>query len=455
MDNKEVKGTNRCPNCGVSDVTYNIEKKKLICNYCHTEFDSQDIEGIKEAKDLNEDVRGSGTQDIHENTNEIVTLKCDGCGAEVVINTSETTNARCHWCRSILSANSQVKNGSIPDVILPFSLTKEEAKKKINEFVNKRKFYANPQFKREFTTNNIIGVYFPYMLVDANCHGVFSGEAGRLIRTYKKIDTDTSTERTVYDIDIYEISREFDISIDDLSIESSMDKLNKKDRSKTTNVINSIMPFDTENCVKFQPNYLIGYNSERRDVNVSDLEKKVESELKDVARHSLNSDLSFYNSGVKWREEQLDIKGKQWLSAYLPVWLYSYRDKKNILHYVAVNGRTGETMGSVPMNRARLTSITALIFLVFLALAYFLNVSKGVSYLLLIAGFLISIIYSSTNNSKYRNRGARHKYESETKRELTNLVKKDKKVRTREGNLTRNIGSNSTTVKGEYVEIKK
>ena len=131
------------------------------------------------------------------------------------------------------------------------------------------------EFREEFTTDNIIGVYFPYMLVDANCHGIFEGEAGHLLRTYKEFDKETGTSTTVYDIDIYEITREFDITIDDLSIESSLDKLDKKSRSKTTNVINSIMPFDTENCVKYKGNYLEGFTSEKRDVNVSEIEDKV------------------------------------------------------------------------------------------------------------------------------------------------------------------------------------
>ena len=42
---------------------------------------------------------------------------------------------------------------------------------------------------------------------------------------------------------------------------------------------------------------------------------------------------------------------------YLPVWLYSYYhvDRgKGMVHYIAVNGRTGETMGSVPVSRGRL-----------------------------------------------------------------------------------------------------
>jgi hypothetical protein len=42
---------------------------------------------------------------------------------------------------------------------------------------------------------------------------------------------------------------------------------------------------------------------------------------------------------------------------YLPVWLYSYQEpggKGSMLHYIAVNGRTGETMGSVPVQQWKL-----------------------------------------------------------------------------------------------------
>lgn len=467
MEDKEVKvidtsnnnGSNRCPNCGVSDVTYDINKKKLICNYCHTEFEPQEVEGIeKEAKNLNEEVRGSGTHDINANASDIITIKCDGCGAEIVINTKESINARCHWCRSILSINSQVENGIVPDMILPFSLSKEEAKKKIEEFVNKRKFFGNPQFKYEFTTDNIIGVYFPYMLVDANCRGSFRGQGGHLANTYTKptySENGNKTE-TVYDIDIYNVEREFDLAVDDLSIESSLDKLDKNNKNKTTNVINSIMPFDTENCTKYQANYLVGYNSERRDVNVSTLERKVEQEVRDIARFSLNNDLSFYDCGVRWDEENLVFNGKQWVSAYLPVWLYSYQDKRKVLHYVAVNGRTGETMGSVPMNKIRLTGLSLLIMLLFIIIPIIGNVDQGMFVLSLISGFLISTVFYSAKRSKYRNKEARHKYEKETKRELTNIKRTDKKVRTKVSSSIKNIsGKNNEVIKGERIEVVK
>ncbi len=67
-------------------------------------------------------------------------------------------------------------------------------------------------------------------------------------------------------------------------------------------------------------------------------------------------DLSSYNRGVRWESEQVSIKGSRWVALLLPVWLYGFvetRGSRQITHYIAVNGRTGATMGSVPINRKK------------------------------------------------------------------------------------------------------
>ena len=59
----------------------------------------------------------------------------------------------------------------------------------------------------------------------------------------------------------------------------------------------------------------------------------------------------------RWEQEGLDVHGTRWVAMYLPVWLYSYHQPgKNggLLHYIAVNGRTGETMGSIPVQQWKL-----------------------------------------------------------------------------------------------------
>ena len=457
-DNGGKHGENRCPQCGASDVTYNTKKKKLICNYCYTEFEAEEVEGIeKEAKNLEGETRGSGTKDISNNANDVITLKCGGCGAEVVINTAEATNARCHWCRSILSINSQIDNGAIPDVVLPFQLEKKDAQAKIQKFVDERQFFANPTFKKEFNINNIMGVYFPYMLVDANCHGTFKGKGEHEVDEYK-VKVKDDKEETRYDADLYRIERDFDIAIDDLSIESSLDKLDKHNKSKTTNVINAIMPFDTENCVKYKANYLAGYTSEKRDVNISNIEPKVDKELQDIARIALNKEIEFYDRGVKWEEENFKIKGKQWVSTYLPVWLYSYQDQKKVLHYVAVNGRTGETMGSIPMNKSKLITTSIMIDLVLFLILFLLSLFTdfdGGPILYFIFAFA-GLIFYGIKGSKYRNSGARHNYEKETKNEITNVKKKDELIEHRtELEYSTMAGANNRKIEGESISIQK
>ena len=451
----------RCPDCGASDVTLDIKKGLLKCNYCGKEFSTKEIaEKDKEAKDVVGVKKGSGTKDI-TSSDDIITLKCSGCGAEVVINTNENTNARCHWCRSILSINSQIDNGAIPDEVLPFKLEKKEAQEKIQQYVEKRKFYANKLFLKEFKTDNIMGVYFPYLIIDCNGHGHFSGEAGHIKREYTivtgKDSNGNDKKETVYDIDVYNIDRDFDIAIDDLTIESSKDKLDKKNKFKTTNIINSIMPYDTENCVKFESNFLEGFTSEKRDINISDIEEKMDQSLLDITRFTLNKDLKFYNSGINWKQEKLDIKGKQIVSAYLPVWLYSYQDKKSVLHYVAVNGRTGETMGSVPMNKGKIFFISFIIDLVLLGIVLGLYYLINASAILILLLFLLAgPIYYGTTVSSYRNKGARHKYEIETKSNLTNIKRKDDQTYSLyEQSFSQISGVNNDRIIGEYTNTKE
>ena len=163
-------------------------------------------------------------------------------------------------------------------------------------------------------------------------------------------------EKTYYDADLYDVEREFDLTIEGLTVESSEDKLNVAAKDKTTNIINSIMPFDTENCVKWDANYIKGYTSERRDTNVTQLKDLVRNNPRTSQGSQPIRPLEYYDRGVRWDTEKLEVKGQQWKSAYLPIWLYSYqqkKDDKSLLHYVAVNARTKETMGSVPIPYAQ------------------------------------------------------------------------------------------------------
>ncbi len=439
-------GQNKCPKCGATDISLNVSNGKLRCNFCRYEFEPEKLGNMQQdISQLQGQVMGSGAANIDADTKDIVALKCSSCGAEVVIDTASSTQARCHWCRNTLSLNQQIPNGSIPDVVLPFGISKDEAKTEIEKFVGKRKFFAHPKFRREFTTENIMGVYLPYMLVDANAHVNLVGNGEHLKRTYSRGNDDN--RETYYDADLYHVEREFDLVIQGLTIESSADKLNNSSSKATNNVINAIMPFDLENCVKFNANYLKGYTSEKRDTNVDDLRSLVDKESKDIAKFAANDTIKEYDRGVAWSSEQLDVKGQQWKAAYLPVWLYSYlqvNGQKKVLHYVAVNARTKETMGSVPIHMPKLLGISFLVEI--LGVLAMLFVDFDYSWAFLLAGF----IYFFLMFARYRNSSARHKYETETKTNMTNLRKVDKFIKTETGLTSSRIsGANNNTISGQ------
>jgi len=442
-------GQNKCPKCGATEISLNVNNGMLRCNFCRHEFAPEKVVGMEtDISQLEGMVMGSGAQDIIAGTDEVLTFKCSSCAAEVVIDTAQATQARCHWCRNTLSINQQIPNGAVPDVVLPFSIKKEVAKAEIEKFVSKRTFFAHPAFKKEFTADNVMGVYLPYMVVDVNAHADLTGQGEHEVRRYTR--GTGKDKQTFYDADLYDIEREFDVVVEGLTVESSADKLDNKTGNKTNNIINSIMPFDTENSVKWNANYLKGYTSEKRDTNVEQLKGRVNAQTQDIARHKANDTLKNYDRGVRWSREDLKVKGEQWKAAYLPVWLYSYHQKnKNLLHYVAVNARTKETMGSVPIHQPKLLGVSAIVevigFILWLITMPFFAKDSDYSWLFLTLGF----VYYGIMYMRYRNKGARHFHEKETKAIISNLRKRDDFVTKRTGLKKKNMeGANNTSVRG-------
>ena len=453
----DKNGMNRCPKCGATDVALDVSSGKLKCNFCRTLFDDQSINANGGVESLAGEIVGEGATNIIPDENTILTLKCPACGAEVVINTDEVTSARCHWCRHVLSINEKMPNGAVPDLVLPFKLKKEEAEAKIHGFVEKRQFFAHPKFKQEFQTDNILGAYLPYMVVDVNAHASMSGEAEHLVRSYTV--GSGNSRRTLYDADAYDVSRDFDLLVDDLTVEASSDKLNQDLKTNTNNVINAIMPFDTENCVGWNPAYLRGFTSEKRDANIDLLKPVMTAQVGDVARYRVKESMTFYNRGAKWTNEKVDIKGTSWKAAYLPVWLYSYyQEDKKLLHYVAVNARTGETMGSVPINKTKLMIISSIIETIGIFLGYWwiricltgdIDADDDNPWWLGLAGLTPGFIFYWIKMSKYRNMDKRHKHEADTKSEVKNMKQSDNLRERRKGlSNSRIAGQNDSVVKG-------
>jgi len=443
-------GQNKCERCGSTEISLNVDTGKLRCHWCRHEQEPPKFEEPKiDITQLQGQIVGSGASDAVFDENDAITLKCTSCASEVIIDTSESTQARCHWCRHTLSLNNQVPNGAVPDKVLPFATKKDAARTEIEKFVNSRQFFAHPRFKAEFTTENIMGVYMPHMVVDANVKAKFNGEGEILLRTWTESRTVGSgnnrrTETTrYYDADRYAVSRDFDMTVEGLTIESSAEKLQQRDSGRTNNVINAIKPFDLEKSMRWDSNFMTGYTAQKRDTNVADLRGLVEVKITDVARHQIRDTITSYDRGVCWKSEQLNVIGKQWKAAYFPIWLYSYQQANKKIHYVAVNGQSLKTMGSVPINHSKLLIFSLIVGVIAAFLLALIEIEVG------IAGFFIGTAgFYWLTYSKYRNQGARHTHENSTKAAVRNMIPADGRIRKIRRTTSAGMpGDNSTAVK--------
>lgn len=353
-------GLNRCPKCASTDIRHKVGSDLLVCAFCRHQWQAERVEeqfGFGEGLDrLEGTIIASGARDIAADEAVVRSFKCTGCGAEVTINTQSAMTARCHWCRHVFGVNEQVPNGAVPDAVLPFHIGKDDAVARIRQFVDKRRLFALKAFKEQFTPENVSAVYLPYMIVDGRVSAEVAGQGEIETRRYTR--GSGKNRKTYYDADVYDVKRRVDFTVDDLPLESSAERGNLDSGANTNNIINTILPFDTKNAVKWHASYLANCTSEKRDRDVDHLMPRLEDQLLSIARSQVESSVSRFDRGVRWEREGLDVHGTRWVSMYLPVWLYSFHQKgrgnRGMLHYIAVNGRTGETMGSIPVQQWKL-----------------------------------------------------------------------------------------------------
>ena len=450
----------RCPNCGASDLALNTELGKIQCRHCKGIFDGKLADDRSGADDL-----------IDEEI--LVTFRCSSCGAEVTLNTEDTLSAQCHWCRHIFSLNEKILNGAVPDMVLPFSVKREEAIKKISaRILSMPNDYYDADFMAQFDAeNDVHGVYFPFFVMDEKAHMTFKGVGQRSIwGSMKGLSDKTLVQQA-------EIERDFDFLVDDLTIESSSKRLKQDSLINTNSVINAIQPFDVENAMDWDANYVRGFNCERRDTNVKDIDDVADLRVRDIARLQLRETISYYNRGVRWTEENVEVKDRKWKTAYLPVWLYSYKNEQTgRIYYMAVNGRTGEMSGVMPLRDKKLVRekvdtsapIGAIAFGIAFTLFYALLLMMlgkviwlspftlmGLMGLILIVSGTVAL-RRVLKGAGYKDVGAenigiRHGYEQETNSEISNLKKRDFNEHEEQVDAGDSIeGRNDSTVYGTY-----
>ncbi|WP_164918773.1 hypothetical protein [Actinomyces oricola] len=268
-------------------------------------------------------------------------LECNSCGAEIVgDNTLLAT--RCGFCGNTFVAASRLKATQAPQFLIPFSVDKPTM---IAGFKNaaKGRFLLPRAFQDEHTLTEATGAYVPYWFHDGTAAGTvrFRGE---------KVEHWSDSDYDYTETEVYDVLRQGSIKFQGIPV-CGTTKLNPA-RAE------GVEPFNLSASTGFATAYLSGYAASSYDIEASKTVARAGTRARASLSHMLKETVTGYSS-VATESSDIHTNHTAVWYALLPVWLI-------VIHYAgkdypfAVNGQTGEIVGSFPISKAKLSILYGL-----------------------------------------------------------------------------------------------
>ena len=266
--------TYKCPNCD-GGLVFDPESGTYACEYCLSKFTQEELfaeeESAKEASadETVEDVQEepeTESGEREEQQQSAVMYHCPSCGAEII--TDETTAATfCFYCHNPIVLSGRLEGEYLPDGVIPFKITKDEAIEKFHEWIQKKKFIPTGFYSKR-QIEKMSGVYFPYWIYGCDTIGSILGTA-RDVRVWRVGDIEYTETKT---FDIHRVGT------------VTFKHLPKTALQKAQNaMLKGIFPYEFGAMEKFHMGYLSGFQAEKRDIEKDSLADEVHKEVKDYA----------------------------------------------------------------------------------------------------------------------------------------------------------------------------
>ncbi len=365
MSNTEDVVVYKCPGCG-GGINFDSASQLMKCPYCEQTFEVADVKAYNESIEDNKPDRfdweeydektGSGDW-AEDEKDSLKSYICGSCGGEVV-GDSTTAATSCPYCGNPVVLQDRVTGMLKPDFVIPFKLDKNSAKSALKKHL-KGKWLLPKSFHSENKIDEIVGLYVPFWLFDANAEGA---ARYRCTRVRHWSDANYSYTRTDY----YLVLRDGEAGFQKVPVDGSK----KMDDA----FMESIEPFDYSQLVDFDMAYLSGYLADKYDVSAKDSRGRANERIKNSMAAYLRSSVGPYTTCVQ-ESCRVGFENGTVRYALLPVWVLSstYKGKK---YSFAMNGQSGKFVGNLPMSIGKLAAtffgIAASVCAVLSAILYFI-----------------------------------------------------------------------------------
>ncbi len=328
----------KCPCCGGA-IEFNSSIQKMKCPYCDTEFEmdslkefDQELQNEATEQDNMEWETQAGSQWQEGEDDSLRIYVCNSCGGEIV--GDETTAATsCPYCNNPVVLMGQFKGDLRPDYVIPFKLSKEDAKEGLKKHM-KGKALLPKVFRSENHIDEIKGVYVPFWLFDADADARIRYKCTK-VRCWS--DSNYDYTKTSF----FSVIRGGSVAFDKVPVDGST--------KMADDLMESIEPYNFADAVDFQTAYLAGYLADKYDVNAEESITRANERIKRSTEQTFASTVEGYTS-VATEHSSVNLHNGKAKYALYPVWLLNttYKGQK---YTFAMNAQTGKFVGDLPMDK--------------------------------------------------------------------------------------------------------
>ena len=321
----------KCLNCKAG-LEFDPPSQKWKCQYCFSEFAKEELDQTDQTKDTDE-----------EEIPELDVYHCNSCGAELIAD--QTTSATfCLYCKNPAIIRSRFTGRFRPKYLIPFHLTREQAKELYRNWIGKR-IFAPGEFKYKEEIEKITGVYAPFWLFDCRTEGTVQGQGTRVSHWRQGNYRYTRTQ-------YYRVVRSGTADYKKVPVDASK----KLDDA----LMQMIEPYHYKDITDFSMQYMSGFMAEKYDVESEEAKSVTASRVKQFTENRLKETITGYTS---YHDTSCDITLVESEENYalLPVYLLvnKYKGKD---HLFIVNGQTGKVVGETPISRWKQLGFAGLLF---------------------------------------------------------------------------------------------
>lgn len=299
------------------------------------------------------------------NTIEILTIKCDTCGAQITLEKNLVVKT-CDFCNSPLIVDQgRISKIIEPVSILIFKVTAKEGEAIFKSWIQKRWFAPYNLNKHANQKKKLHSIYLPYWGYDSNTVTHYKGQRGDNYQTrgYHINFTDSKVTPKIVTKTNWRYSSGTVTNVFEEVLVVATDSLPEE-------FLRKLEPWELSVLIPFEPKYLLDFRAEIYRVNVQQGFKNAQKIMQAEINRSIKKNIGGDNQRIE--SQMTNYKSIKFKHILLPIWLttYSYHNK---VYRFMINGHTGKAHGERPYSWIKITLFILLSIAIFALIIRLIN----------------------------------------------------------------------------------